>query len=430
MRYLEVCTVFCERFFIDRKNLQSAETLFSQDSVYFRFLKELIVNLKTTILPEKRQQKFFKNFESFFEEHSRMISKISLQNIFAKFYRTCFGEETYSQILDNPSWATLDERQNLRITIHKEDLVNFDEKSYDFLLDVDDYNARQGIAPPKKFYFNRMNFSLYFLQFFTIKSGFKRIAQFLNGFVSRMVHDLRQTADSSDPKTTIPESKSSTEKNHVPSDIFYKLFDISFLALNKLKSSQKHHKTISLDQNFIPPDAVENQIFSNTQKDKNVLQDEKNTFHEEEQTRVFSCCEVEFMNFYISSLSDLAEAGLNFFKNWKPIHAYGNQIFTVISLVNYVEKVVGHLRIQKNGASIVEDLERRVVSKKISEEYFLEIYIMVIKTYLKNPNYAQKMNVGNLLNTLEDYVGIFYKKWVEMAKIISIIGWSYKIRIF
>lgn len=355
-----------------------------------------MVNLENIILPQKRQDKFFKNFEHFFEEHSRMINKNSLQNIFTKFYKNCFGEETFSQILDNPEWLSLDENQNLRMRIFKEDLVNFEDKSFDFLLEIDDYNARQGVPAPKKFYFNRMNFNIYFLQFFAVKSGFKRICQFLNGFISRMAYDLLKESET--------EGLSLSSKNHIPSDIFYSLFDLSFHGLKKLKSYQKHHKVLKLDKNFIPKTPHQNEIFLDNKNQEKVLIDEKNTFVEDSERRIFEATEIGFTSFYMSSLSDLAECGLRFFKNWKPIHAYGNQILKVVSLINYVEKVIEDLRKEKNGRQVVDELERRVVGKKIDEDYFLEIFIMIIKTYLKNPNYAQKMNVGNLLNTLEDYV--------------------------
>ena len=77
----------------------------------------------------------------------------------------------------------------------------------------------------------------------------------------------------------------------------------------------------------------------------------------------------------------------------------------------YIEKIMNNLNSFSNKQKIFEKLSVIAQGNKIDKKYFLQTLVQIIKLYLENPNYAQKMAVCDFLNSISTYVNfIFFTK--------------------
>ena len=392
LRYLEVASALLDQFIIDNQKLQKSELLFSNESVYVRFVFEIVEILESLLMVNKRNEKLFKGVEEFFNNNGRNIRPESLRNIFHKLYKYSYGTESSRKIIVSGERLLQKDPKTIEMKIFKEDMVNFEDNTFDFLLDLDEH--QDNFANKSSFKFHRNDFNFYFLKFFMSKEGFKIMIRFLKGKSS--VKDIVQKSIYGE-KCELGQMQNYSS---ISGDLFLKILDLSFRCLLKLKSVYKSNSSVKFDDNFL-----KNFVKSNNETNMKETLLEKNIISETVTTeKALVSREQGFAEFYSTTLIGISEAGLQFLLNFGETQSFENKIEDVIKIVLYVEKIVEEIRKTKEGKQILEKLQANAGGKKLNGDFFVGMLITVIKIYLENPNYKQKMAVGSLLNNLEKYV--------------------------
>ena len=344
--------------------------------VYSRFTLEIINLLNSLLFPKKRNEKFFKGVELLFEDQNANISKENIRSLLSKFYKKAFGSESQDEIQQIQKNIFLSEDQTFKFLIQKEELANYEEECYDFILDLDDFYARQRKDFPSPI-FHRNNFYEYFVRYFISKRGVQILVNFARGQSAYM---------------SLLNKNSVSNKNIISAKFLMPILELLFNISNYIPKLSKYSKVISYDGNFVN--------FSNSEDDDNILKKESKA----EEKRV--------LNIETSSINDAREEtllmtaalGLDFLCQFKLNETFINDLDKVVDIIFYVEKITNMIRSLPRKTTLLESLSVKANGRKINKKLYLEILINIIKLYLENPNYAQKMSACDLLNNISNYV--------------------------
>jgi hypothetical protein len=347
---------------------------------YLKFVLEIFDLLGSIILPKKRNEKFFKGVEASFEDKTISPSHERLKKILSKFYQNAFGSKTLKEINKIENKLGIEEDNCISFSLQKEEMANYEEECFDLVLDLDEYHARQRRTFPSAV-FHRTNFHDYYLRFFVSKCGLNALLDFARGL-----------------------SPFQTELTHVfPSVKKDKIISTQYLLpilklgrglLNELPKLKKYNQNIAFDGN-----ALRN---SQMTQEGDVLGKERTPSPGEE--RVLHEVRKPVDSISQETLVALVSLGLEFLCKFSLENTFNNSLKDVIETLFFVEELSEKVRNLRNGKEILEKLSVKAQSNKITKKLFLNILQNLIKLYLENPNYTQKMTVADFLNDLPSSV--------------------------
>lgn len=369
LKFLGLVRAVLPCFADDLAKLKPRETVFSAESVYFKFVLELLDLLRGMLLVQKRNENFFAGIEEMMGNLDVFRIK-SIRNVSAKFYKYSFGADSFESIgMVGPRIISKDDC-GLDMIIYKEELVNFNDSGYDYLLDLQNLARGQDDAL-QKIRYNRRNFNLYFLEFFVSKNGLETLVGLVAG-PSKFSQQVFNCIFS-----VVPEEESG--KSFIHAKFMLKVMHLVFDLILALKRSFSPDKSIAFDRNFVnsPIDQNGPVLAANNRKVENIITE---------------------------NLADLTRIGFEFISSFDRAKSFKHDIFNSIELVWLVEVLWKEVRSSPKNEELALFIERDLVKSAVDESFFLESVIKFIKIFLENPNYSQKMDAATLLNSLEIYV--------------------------
>jgi hypothetical protein len=348
------------------------------EHIYSQFTMEVLSLLNSLLFPKKRNEKFFKGIELFFEDKNPNLDKNVLQSLLSKFYKKAFGSEHSKEIQQISENAFLSEDQSFKFVIQKEEIANFEEECFDFILDLDDFYARQRKEFSSKS-FHRNNFYDYYLRYFVSKNGMAMLVNFAKGL---------------SPFSSQLGKYSSPNKKIISAHFLMPVLKLLFRIINYLPKFSKYSKVISFDGNFVNS--------CNLEEDENILKKETKTSSSE--TRTLNIISRPIADVRKEALMMTAALGLEFISQFKLNETYLNDLEDVVKITFFVEEIINSIRALSNQKSLLESLSVKANGNKIDKKYFLKCLIDILKLYLENLNYAQKMTACDFLNNLSSYV--------------------------
>jgi hypothetical protein len=355
----------------DQSKLKPIEQVFSNESVYFKFISDLIELLNNLLLPRKRNEDFFNGIEELIQNDYQVVLRKAIHGVSSKFYKYSFGEDSYKEISNIGPQMIMKEDSTIEIIIYKEELVNFEDPCYDYLLDL--YKLSLNHELSDRFKYEKKNFFLYFFQFFISKNGIETLIKSLSAdseYSSQIKETMFGKTNSQKDSDTFINAKyfMSTQKL---------IFDI----LSRLKKYYSSDMTFSFDSNFLKTSSE----MSNLEFNRNNRQ---------------------VSNIVSDHLFDLARISFEFIIKFDLEKSFKHNIFDVVDVIFFTKKIWSEILQTSQNSEFIKYLEKDVIKEKMTNSFFISSVIRIITTYLENPNYSQKMDVASLLNSLESKVNI------------------------
>lgn len=369
LKFLGVARAALPCFADDLLRLKPEERVHSAESVYVKFSLDLLELLRLVLLAQKRNASFFAGVEEVMESLESFRTK-SIRGVAAKFFKYSFGGDSFDSLgVVGPRLVSADERV-LQVLTYKEELVNFNDPCYDYLLDLQ--AAAQGRdTANERIRFHRRLFSRYFLEFFVSKNGIEGLLALLRGpaKAAPQVHALLFAAP--------PEPRA--REKFIRAQYFLCIARLLFDVLSALRKAPPGQDSIAFDSNFLdsPLPAEGPPLRPTRRKVANVVSE---------------------------GFFDLARACLEFLLSFDREASFAHDIVSAVSLVSLLEALWGEARALPGGDEFARHVEKDLVRAPVGEDFFLGLKVKLLKEYLGNPNFAQKMDAAAVLNSLELYV--------------------------
>lgn len=369
LKFVAVVHAALDCFTDDASKLKPHEMVFSAESVYFKFILDLLDLLRSLLLVQKRNEEFFSGIEEMMDNLGTFRTK-AIRNVSAKFYKYSFGGSSFDTIGMVGFQMISKDDLGLEMVTYKEELVNFNDTGYDYFLDLQNLLNGQDDAN-QKIRYNRRNFNLYYLEFFISKHGLETLIEILTG-APKYAQQVKACLFSEPPQDA-------SGKKFIHAKYMLKVMRLVYDVILSLKKYYSPDTMISFDRNF----------GSNCSDPK---------------TSVLAANNRKVENITSENLFDLARVGFEFIVLFDQAKSFKHDIFSAIEIVWLVEVLWKDVRSTAKSTEFVQFIERDLVRGPADEAFFLERVIKIIEIYLQNPNYSQKMDAASLLNSLEVYV--------------------------
>lgn len=354
--------------------------------IFLRFVLDILDLLNSLLLPKKRNQKFFKGIERFYENQGGQLTPEILRSIYKKFYKKCFGSASLGQIHEIARSASLLEAGELALKIQKEEAVNYEEDCFDFVLDFDEFYARQRRTFASAS-FHRTNFHSYYLKFFTSKRGLQALMDFARG------HSPYRSKFPRTPGPSLPRV--------IGAQYLLPILQLICSVTSELLKNARYRPQVNFDGNFVSASQLrESQNL--LKKDSHISDSEQRVLH------VVSCPTKAFCQ---ETLAEAALLGLEFLSQFQLRETFVNDLDAVVEVLLFVEKIVQNVKSLSPSKAVLERLSEKAQGKKVNQKFFLQSLIDILKLYLENPNYTQKMSACDFLNNLPKQVPANPRNW-------------------
>lgn len=365
----------------NEQSIRDYEKMAWPQFTFLRFCLEILDLLNSLLLPKKRNERFFKGIETYFEDKSTAPSADKLKKILRKFYQNAFGSKDLKEVQQINSEVTIDENNCLSFRIQKEEVANYEEECFDYMLDIDEYHARRR-RTFKSSTFHRTNFHEYYLRYFISKSGVKILLDFAKGLsgLKSSLPGILNTA----PKEMIIKTK-----------YLLPIMKLVFGIISNMHKLKKYDSNISFDGNWVKN--------SQLLEEENLLKKEQTQDPSEE--RVLNQINRPVTEVQQQYFSQLGALGLEYISRFSLEDTFKNKLSDFVEMLIFVEQILSKIKSFQNGSKIIDQLSVKAEGNKISKKFFLNTLQNIIKLYLENPNYTQKMAVADFLNNLSSSVG-------------------------
>lgn len=367
VRYVQLFAGLASFFADDASKLKPQQIVFSPESAYFLFILDLIKLLDNLLLPKKRNEYFFRGFESTIDEKHSTIRVKTLKNAGAKFYRYSFGKESFESIHEIGPKFIANDNGAAEMLVYKEELVNFNDDCFDYILDLKEESESEAFSDSIKF--ERKKFSNYFFEYFFSKNG----VQILLDSVSCKFKFAQNLHDC----LIMEEYKEQNKRRFLNANYVLTILQLVNDLLKNLKKSYSSNYEIKIDQNF--------------------TKSKKTNQHLEYKS-------IQVKDYLIEYSTKLMQVGFGYIAYFNLDNSFNNEIIDVVNVVFFIQSVWKEFGANKKLKEPMQQIETQITTQKIEKQYFLKQVIRIIKLYLSNPNYSQKMQVASFLNSLENQV--------------------------
>lgn len=320
----------------------------------------------------------------------KQFKKESLNNILGKFYKYSFGSENIVS-LKNEDYRFRVEDQQASFKIYKEDLVNFSNGCLDYVYEL---SEKMKVIKSDKEFMVRKNYTNFYFEYFMSKDGVKILMSFLRGesYTSQIFTNLMYQEQTDD--------QAEMSQRKISSKLFLKTLMLTYNLLMKAKKLGNQKSFINIDTKF------ENNFIKRKNKNKEdlITTEEIISQSEPNSAKILESQLKSYSDIFETNIILLIDSALIYLSEFSEEQSFYSNIFEVIQIINEVEKMMPLITTFPDSSTKLEILEKSTKGKQINKNLFTHYMTQIIKIYLQNPNYKEKMDVGNFLNNLEFYV--------------------------